>query len=136
MIRIILAALIALATVAPAWAFHGGLHYAKAQPAFPKAKNGVVYLDYMPGGIVGEHMRQAKIWLDRKYKVVIRDDQYSAAAMMVVAIRTNGGNVCAHKGADLYFHLLSNGNALTTGITDADTGAVAASELLVNIAYK
>ena len=26
--------------------------------------------------------------------------------------------------------------ALTTGITDADTGAVAASEILVNIVYK
>ena len=110
MIRILLAALIALATIAPAFARHNPMRYVRVSPAFPTAKNNTITLDYMPGGIVGEHMRHAKVWLDRKYRVVIRDDQYSAAAVMVVAMKINGAHVCAKRGADLYFHLVDDGS--------------------------
>ncbi len=107
--RFIFATLCIVALIAPAFAFHGGLHFAEATPAFPKARNGVIYLDYMPGGIVGEHLRQAQVWLDRGYRVEIRDDQYSAAAMMAVYFKNGGGKICVKRGVNLHFHLLSNG---------------------------
>lgn len=108
MIRFIFAALLALATIAPAAAMHNPMHYYKVQPAFPKAKNGTITLWYMPGGVVGEHIRQAMVWRDRKYRIVVRDDQYSAAAMMVLWLHVQGSNVCATKGADFFFHGLTH----------------------------
>lgn len=92
------------AAVTTASAFHRDLHFYRVQPAFPKAKGGVITLDYMPGGIIGDHMRYAKVWRDRGYRLVIRDDQYSAAAIMVLGFKKAGGKVCARRGADLYFH--------------------------------
>jgi hypothetical protein len=111
MIRVLLAALIAFAFTAPADAgrYDSKLVFYRAHPAFPKQHNGTITLDYMPGGQVGLHMRHAKLWLDQGYNIVIRDDQYSAAAMMVVALADGGARICAKRGADLYFHLLSNG---------------------------
>ena len=115
MIRYIMfAALLALVFAVPSMAgvvdrYRGTMRFVHVQPAFPKAKNRVVTLNYMPGGQVGEHMRWAKIWIDQKYRIVIADDQYSAAAVMVVAMKNAGSRICAKKGAQLYWHLLSNG---------------------------
>lgn len=87
-------------------AFHGGINH----DGFPKAKNGIVYLDRMPGGRVIDHIYQARIWVREGYRVVIRGDLYSAAAMMAVEIKNRGGQICATKNADLYFHIMSNGD--------------------------
>jgi hypothetical protein len=90
----------------------GTMRFVTPKPAFPKAKNGIVTLWYMPGGVEGEHFRWAKVWLDRGYRMELRDDQYSAAAMMVLWFKHRGGKVCAHKGADLHFHTPNNRNGV------------------------
>jgi hypothetical protein len=115
MIRILLAALIAFTFTAPSIAGSPGdgrsrIKFVTPLPAFPQPKNGTITLRYMPGGVVGEHMIWAKVWADMKLRIIIADDQYSAAAMMAVRLKQNGARICAKKGADLYFHLLSDGS--------------------------
>lgn len=102
----VLAISLAVSMAFPALAGDGKtrLKFYNAQPAFPKQKNGTITLDYMPGGVIGEHQRHAKLWVDQGYRVIIRDDQYSAAAIMVMSIKKAGGRICAKNGADLYFH--------------------------------
>ena len=118
MIRLALAFIIAIATVSTAYA---ELRFTRPTPAFPKQRNGVVTLYYMPGGQVGEYMRHAKLWLDQGYRIVIADDQYSAAAMMVVVLKDGGARICAEKGAELYFHLLSDGSHPSSRVGHAKT---------------
>lgn len=60
---------------------------------------------YRPGGYVFLFIAQAHNMLGRGDRIVITDDQLSAAAIQVVWYHRHGGKVCAKKGTRLFFHM-------------------------------
>jgi hypothetical protein len=74
----------------------------------PVSQSKPIILGERFGGFVKLHLDIADRWLRQGQRIVIRGDQWSAAALQVAYFASQNGRICATSGVRLHYHAPCN----------------------------